>query len=578
MRAIRTRYRFSSGMFDVARTVPAGRTLLILALLFGSLGGCDDGSRAAVEPDPVGGPALMRRLTETQFRATVADIFGPDVPVSARFERGLRSHGLVAVGTSEAGMSAFSIEQYDAAARSIAAFILSEEQRVKYVPCRPQDDVFDEGCATRFVERYGPRLLRRPLAATDIGRFVDSARRGSAQLGSFHDGLAYALVGVMVSPEFLLRIERPERMPEEPGVWQLDAASRASRLSYFLTNSTPDEELLRAASAGELDAADTLTAQVDRLIASPRFNDAIRAFFGDMLEFELFDDLAKDPAIYPAFNSDVVEDAQEQTLRTITDHLVEQDGDYRDLFTTRTTWLTRALGVVYRLPVAARTGWEKSEFPASSGRAGIHTNISFLALHSHPGRSSPTLRGKAVREIFLCQEVPAPPPKVNFSVVQDSSSTNMPTARDRLQVHRQEPSCAGCHKVMDPVGLTLESFDGLGTHRTRENEALIDTSGDLDGVDFNDTEGLAQALRNHPETPRCLVEKMYRFAVGRDTVWEERPYMDYLVATFAEKGYRVPELMRAIALSRNFFAISSPPDTGPDHVDVALQASSGDRT
>ena len=154
----------------------------------------------------------------------------------------------------------------------------------------------------------------------------------------------------------------------------------------------------------------------------------------------------------------------------------------------------------------------------------------------------------------------------------------MPTARDRLQVHRQEPSCAGCHKVMDPVGLTLESFDGLGTHRTRENEALIDTSGDLDGVDFNDTQGLAQALRNHPETPRCLVEKMYRFAVGRDTVWEERPYMDYLVATFAEKGYRVPELMRAIALSRNFFAISPPADTGPDHVDVALQASSGDRT
>ncbi len=107
---------------------------------------------------------------------------------------------------------------------------------------------------------------------------------------------------------------------------------------------------------------------------------------------------------------------------------------------------------------------------------------------------------------------------------------------------------------------------------------MIDTSGDLDGVDFNDTEGLAQALRNHPETPRCLVEKMYRFAVGRDTVWEERPYMDYLVATFAEKGYRVPELMRAIALSRNFFAISPPADTGPDHVDVALQASSGDRT
>ncbi|NHO68575.1 DUF1585 domain-containing protein, partial [Aestuariicella hydrocarbonica] len=131
------------------------------------------------------------------------------------------------------------------------------------------------------------------------------------------------------------------------------------------------------------------------------------------------------------------------------------------------------------------------------------------------------------------------------------------TARERLQAHRTEPSCAGCHKIMDPLGLTLENFDGLGTYRTAENNAVIDASGSLDGIDFNDAQGLGQALHDHPETPRCLVEKMYRYAVGRDTVWDERYYMDYLIARFQADGYRVPELMRTIALSKNFFAIAT---------------------
>jgi hypothetical protein len=170
------------------------------------------------------------------------------------------------------------------------------------------------------------------------------------------------------------------------------------------------------------------------------------------------------------------------------------------------------------------------------------------------------LRGKAMREVFLCQEVPDPPANVNFAVVQDPSNKKMPTARDRLTAHRTEPSCAGCHRIMDPLGLTMENFDGLGTYRTVENEAPIDASGDLDGTTFDTPEGLARALHDHPETPRCLVEKLYRFAVGRDTEMEERPYMDYLDAAFKTSGYRVPELMRTIALSENFFAISNPTD------------------
>ncbi len=231
-----------------------------------------------------------------------------------------------------------------------------------------------------------------PLRDDEVTRFVDAARAGQERLGDFYAGLQFALAAMMVSPEFLLRIERTPPEAKQRDVMELDAWSKATRLSYFLTNSTPDDELLRAAGAGELETRRGLQRQVDRLIGSPLFEAAVRAFFQDMLQFDKFSDLAKDPVVYPAFNSTVAADAQEQTLRTITHLLIEEKGDYRDLFTTRDTFLTRALGVVYRVPVPTRNGWEPTEFATGKHREGIQSQIAFLALNSHPGRSSATLR------------------------------------------------------------------------------------------------------------------------------------------------------------------------------------------
>lgn len=536
-----------------------GRLILpFLLVLLGVLTGCEKAEQGLVEPEPVGGPALLRRLTESQYRESVKDIFGPEVPVVARFERALRSDGLIAVGTSEAGISAFAMEQYDAAAQSVADVVFSEESREEFMSCEPQSlSDFDRSCAQEFIAHYGPLLFRRPLTDAQMERYLTVAQLGSEKLGDFYEGMKFALTGMMTSPQFLLRIEHTGPQENEQSIKLLDAYSKAERLSYFLTNSTPDQELMRAAAAGELDTEDGVTRQVDRLINSPGFETAVRAFFRDMLEFDLFDDLAKDAEIYPSYNSTVAYDAQEATLKDIVHLLIEENGDYRNLFTLEDSYMTRALGVVYRQPVATRDGWEKQKLSHNGERLGIQSQVSFLALHSHPGRSSPTLRGEAVRNIFLCQEVPDPPADIDFSVVQNPSSTNMPTARDRLHAHNSEPACAGCHKVMDPVGLALENFDGVGIYRTHENQTLIDTSGFLDGMSYDDAKGLAKALRGHPEIPRCVVEKMYRFAVGRDTEWYERSYMDYLVNEFSASQYRIPKLMRVIALSDNFFAISA---------------------
>jgi hypothetical protein len=526
------------------------------------------------EPEAAGGPPLIRRLTESQYRASIADIFGPDIPIVGRFERGLRAEGLLSVGTSQAGISSFAFEQYDASAQGIAAAVMSQDRRGKLVPCQaPSQNGFDSACAQQFVQHYGEVLFRRPLSAEETKRYVGAAHVAQQRLGDFYQGLQFALAGMMVAPDFLVRVERVVTEPHRPSQFRLDAYSKATRLSYFLTNSTPDAELLRAAGAGELDTDAGLARQADRLIASPRLEMAVRAFFEDMLEFDSFSELAKDPIIYPTFNSSVALDAQEQTLRTIVDQLIAQRGDYRDLLTTRSTYLTRALGTVYRLPVATRNGWERAQYPANSDRTGILTNISFLALYSHPGRSSSTLRGKAIRQVFLCQQVPDPPNNVDFSVVQDSSNTAMPTARIRLEAHRTSPACTGCHRLMDPLGLTLENFDGVGSFRTKENGAVIDPSGTLNGHEFDGGEGLGQALHDDPQTPHCLVDKMYRFAVGRKATPDERAYVSYLDQIFQANGYRVPELMRAIAVSRSFYAVTAPTEATGTPQRTAVQTS-----
>jgi hypothetical protein len=540
-------------------TIGAGLVLALAGGIGWARQSAPPATAAIAEPVPVGGPAVMRRLTESQYRATIADVFAADVPIAGRFSRGLREDGLIAVGTSHGGMSAFAVEQYDASARSIAAEVTSEKRRAEFVPCRPRaETAFDRACASAFVEKYGQRLFRRPLARDERDRFVEIARLAQQRLGGFHQGLEHTLVGMMVSPHFLLRMERAEPIPGQAGTLRLDAWSKATRLSYFLTNSAPDEELLRAAKRGELGTAQGLARQVDRLLASPRVADAVRAFFWDMLLFDGFNDLFKDPQIYPAYTTAAASDAQEQTLRTIVDHLVAERGDYRKLFTTRTTFLSRPLGILYRMPVPTRNGWERTVYPENAQRAGILTDISLLALHSHPGRSSPTLRGKSIREVFMCTKVPDPPGNVDFTAVQDAVHRPGSTARMRLNEHNENPACAGCHKLTDPIGFPLENFDGAGAFRATENGTALDLSGSLDGAEFTGPVAMGQALHDNPMVPVCLVNKLYRSAVGRDVAPGEERYLEYLTANFEANGFRLVELMRTIALSKTFYAVSRP--------------------
>lgn len=512
-------------------------------------------SATASQPDDDAPSVAMRRLTEPQYRNAIADIFGADIEVAGRMDPLVRPpHGLQVTGVSRISVSAAGLEQYTRMAQAIASQVVDERHRRYLVGCRPtQIDQPDDRCAGAFFRRVGPLLLRRPLASSDVEALVAAARDGTHRSQSFYTGLALGLETLLVSPHFLFDIDLAEPDPATPESRRLDAYSKASRVSFFLWDTTPDPELLAAAARGDLHTKTGLAAQVDRLLASPRLENAVRTLFADMLGFERIEDLAKDPIIYPQFVRAVKADMQEQTLRTIVHHLVDADADYRDLLTTRQTFMTKSLGAVYQLPVTGE-GWTAYRLPDDGPRAGLLTQISFLASFSHDGRSSPTLRGRAIRELLLCQPVPEPPANVNFSAVEDTASTERPTARDRLTPHRTRRACAACHQLMDPIGLSLENFDGVGAYRTEENGAWIDASGELDGVPFDDAIALGEAVRNHPELPGCFVNRVAEYALRRSLTDGDAPWVETLTTTFADRGYRLRSLLRAVATSDAFFA------------------------
>jgi hypothetical protein len=512
------------------------------------------------EPQAAAAPPIARRLTSDQYRRVIADVFGPTIKVQGRFEPGLREQGLLALGTGRVGVTATGMEQYDAMAHGIAQQVVGREHRRTLVACTPvSDTAADDACAAQFFARSGAFLYRRPLSNDELGQAVAVAHTASTILKSFYDGLEMSLAGMLESPQFLFRAELAEPDPAHAGAYRLDAYSKGSQLSFFLWNSAPDAELMAAAAGGRLESQSGLDHEVDRMLASPRLEAGVRAFFADMLQFDLFDTLAKDAKIYPKWTFKVSQDAQEQTLRTIVDLLLTRHGDYRDLFTTRRTFLTPTLASIYRVPIPQNAApWQAYEFPAGDPRAGILAQASFVALHSHEGSSSPTLRGKALRELLLCEPIPAPPGNVNLTGARDTRDPHYKTMRERLTVHRTEPTCAGCHKLMDPIGLALENFDSDGEYRVSENGEALDTSGELDGIHFTDAVGLGRAMHDNPATGACLVRRLYSYATGRAPARHDMPWIRYLERSFVADGYRVPELMRRIATSENFFRVGPP--------------------
>jgi hypothetical protein len=559
MNRFSVRFKRLHAEISVCSLIVAAGITAILAL---GLAGCVE-STSDVQHGEAATPARVRVMTAQQYANMIADVFGADVKPGTPLPPLRRNvDGLLATSAASIGLTAGQLLQVQRAAATVAMQVVDNgnpelqvpAHREYLVPCKPVDaSAADDVCARKFIRSVGRLLFRRPLGAEQIEDLVGKAHSASEVQKNFYAGLSGVLEGMLLDPQVILIVDTTESDPSHPGSRRLDGFALASRLSFFLWNSVPDDTLLKAAESGELNTPRGRARMVDNMLASPRLQNGIRAFFDDMFGFDDFDTLSKDPSVYPNVSGAALKDAREQTLRTVVELLLKQNGDYRDLFTSRTTFMSQALAVIYGVP--ASPGWTRYEFPAGSPRVGLLTQVSFLALHAHPARSSPTLRGKALREILFCQKVPPPPPNVDFSIIEDPSA-NFRTARERLAAHRSNPVCAGCHKITDPTGLALENFDGGGRFRTAERGVAIDVSGSFDGRDFTDVQGLGQIVHDQPALPACLVRRIYSYGTGGTVTAASEPELVRLTQGFAAAGYRVPELLRSIALSDGFSRIA----------------------
>lgn len=494
-------------------------------------------------PDITPAEAAMSRLTATQYRNALRDLLGPDVVLPVALEPDIPAGGFIAVGASRTTISPWGVEQYENAAYDLAEQVMdSAELRAVHVPCTPRGSA-DDVCAEMFVRQFGRRLWRRPLVDEEVTALVGIARTSAETLGDFYDGLEFAMAAMLQSPNFLFRAELGRSNA-------YDDYEIAARLAFFLWNTTPDDALLDAAAASELTNDATLAIHVQRLIDSPRSRVGVRNFFTELLELYELEELSKDPTVFVHFSSEVGHSAMEETLRGFESLIFEQDGDYRDAFTTRRTFVDRRLAAIYNVRASKPDGFGEVMLDADGPRRGLLGQVSFLALQSHATASSATLRGHFVRVNLLCHTVPPPPVNVNTALPEPSGTAR--TLRDRVGEHLSSPACAGCHSLMDPIGLGLEHFDGLGRFRTMDNDALINPAGDLDGIPFTNASDLAQILHDHPDVPACLVRGLYRYATGNIEDVGEKDTVEWLAGQFARSGYKVKAVLFEIAMSKGF--------------------------
>ena len=508
---------------------------------------------AASAPSVVG----LRRLSEQEYRNSIADIFGKDIAVSGMFEPQVRMGGLESTSSTILSVTPAGFESFSKMADSIAVQVTDEKHRAKTVACKPKDaKAPDDACAAEFFSQYGLMLFRRPLTASELKARVNLAREMTKSTGDFYNGLRYGLAQLVQSPNFLFR---KEMAVKDGKGYTLDPYSRATRLSYLLWDTTPDAELLKSAESNELGTPAGLEKQVTRLMASPRLEAGMRAFFNDMLMLDTFDTVSKDALIYPKWGGAMAPSAREETLRSVINLTLRENGDLRDLMTTRKTFINRSLAAVYDVDFSFDSDWVPYQFPADSGRSGIVTQVAMLSMFSHPGQSSPTKRGVALMDILLCEPTPTPPANVDFSAINDVNNPTLRTVRERLNAHATTPTCASCHTHSDPIGLSLEGFDTIGGRRVNmiEGGKPVDLSATLQGKSFVGGEGLGKYLHDNPKFPTCVARKLYAYGRGMDVEEVEPSAFKAAYKNFTDSGYRLRALIKSLALCPEFYSVAA---------------------
>ena len=424
--------------------------------------------------------------------------------------------------------------------------------RQRIFTCRPGangDAVQAEACAGEILRTLARRAYRRPVTAADLEPLLAFYREGAGE--GFDAGIQLAVKRLLVSPEFLFRVEQEPAGTAPGSVYTVSDLTLASRLSFFLWSSIPDDELLAAAERGELRDAQVLERQVRRMLADERAMAFVENFAGQWLYLRNLDAVVPVQSEFPDFD-DTLRQALKRETELFFGSIVQENLSALDLLRADYTFVNERVAHLYGLPNVKGNHFRRVTLPADSPRRGLLGHGSILAVTSYPHRTSPVVRGKWILENLL--GVPPPPPPPDVPELEDSSGGEALTMRERLAKHRSTPSCASCHNLMDPLGFALENFNAVGVWRTiDETGAAIDAAGTLpDGTPFNNVAEFRAALENSDLFVMTLTEKLLTYGLGRGVEAYDQPAVRAIVREAAESDYRFSDLILGVVQSAPF--------------------------
>jgi hypothetical protein len=417
-------------------------------------------------------------------------------------------------------------------------------------PCDPTSAGFDEStCAREVIAGFAPRAWRRPVTGAEIDGLMGLYDLDRGTGGDWYEGVRTMLKAALLSPYFVYRVEL-DPDPASPAARPLNGYELASRLSYFLWSSMPDDALFARAADGSLLEDAVLAAEVERMLADPRAGALVDNLAGQWLYVRAIDDAFPDTAFFPGWSEDLRASMKEE-MRLVASDLFLGDRSLLELFTGEETWVDARLAQHYGLPPPSDT-WERVSL-ADDPRVGFLTTAGLLTSLSYPTRTSPVRRGKWILGNLLC-EAPPPPPAGVDTILDGAIDGEPMTLREELEQHRADPVCASCHATMDPIGFSLEHFDGIGAWRTHDDAGFpIDASGMLpDGRAFADAGELAALLAADPKVPGCMVEKTFTYALGRAPTVEDIVYLESIEGQFIGSNHRFAALAAAVVQSAPF--------------------------
>ncbi len=510
---------------------------------------CEDGSVPGQSPRLV-------RLSHRQYDNTVRDLLqlAPEARPSSEFladppVKGFDNNAAALVTKDRLG------RDYRRAAESLAAQVTAPDKLATLLPCQPEGD--GSACAKQFIQKLGRRALRRALTASELTGYTAFFVQGAGlyeEGSSFEQGLRFVIEALLQSPYFLYRIELSDTV--ETGVKvPLSGHEVATRLSYMLWNSGPDELLLSAAEQGALGTPEGIELQARRLLADPRSRDPVSDFHAQWLDLRKLGNLQKNPDVFPNYKPEMAGAMVEETQRFIHQVIFELNGDYEALMTAPFTYVNADLAIIYGLEGVGAEFQEVELDPLRRG--GLLTQPSMLASHAFPHLSSPIHRGAFIQSQILCD--PPPPPPGDADLNLPPVTGEIKTTRQQVEAHTETKEyCAACHKtVINPPGFAFEHYDALGQWRDLENGEPIDATSEFFGKHgtpfvFTDAIDMAGQIAESEEGQRCYLTQWYRYGFARSEQAVDRCTLDELHAALQDEGYNIQELLVAMTKTTAF--------------------------